>query len=335
MPANETIYAYAVGRIRALETRLLDKGKLERMVEAVSGEEALKVLSETDYAGLVAGLTSIFDFEKILQEEVKNVFTLMQKMSPRPYLTDLMSLKYDIHNLKVLLKAKYLEGANDNILFPVGTMQLDKLRAMVEEEDFRDLPATLRDTVEQILDEFIVSRDPQIIDLLLDQTLYIMLITAAREARAAVLEGLFIREVDLANIKTFLRVKRIGRNKEFFKRAFLPQGSLPLDLFISLLEEPLEILVNRLAMSEYAVVVGEGVQEWQEKGTFTRLEKLTDDFILEYLQQGKRTPFGLEPLVGYIYAKEIEIKNIRLILVGKINGLPIEAIRERLRNVYI
>ena len=25
MPANETIYAYAVGRIRALETRLLDK----------------------------------------------------------------------------------------------------------------------------------------------------------------------------------------------------------------------------------------------------------------------------------------------------------------------
>ena len=97
------------------------------MVEAVSGEEALKVLSETDYAGSVAGLTSIFDFEKILQEEVKNVFTLMQKMSPRPYLTDLMSLKYDIHNLKVLLKAKYLEGANDNILFPVGTMQFDKL----------------------------------------------------------------------------------------------------------------------------------------------------------------------------------------------------------------
>ena len=247
MPANETIYAYAVGRIRALETRLLDKGKLERMVEAVSGEEALKVLSETDYAGSVAGLTSIFDFEKILQEEVKNVFTLMQKMSPRPYLTDLMSLKYDIHNLKVLLKAKYLEGANDNILFPVGTMQLDKLRAMVEEEDFRDLPATLRDTVEQILEEFIVSRDPQIIDLLLDQTLYFMLITAARKARAAVLEGLFIREVDLANIKTFLRVKRIGRNKEFFKRAFLPQGSLPLDLFITCWRSRW-ILVDRLSM---------------------------------------------------------------------------------------
>ena len=335
MPANETIYAYAVGRIRALETRLLDKDKLERMVEAVSGEEALKVLSETDYASSVAELTSIFDFEKILQDEIKKVFDLMQKTSPRPYLTDLMSLKYDIHNLKVLLKAKFLEEANEHILFPVGTMQLDTLRTMVEEENFRDLPAALRETVEQILEEFIVSRDPQIIDLLLDQALYFMLITTARERRAAVLEGLFIREVDLLNIKTFLRVKRIGRNKEFFKRAFLPQGSLSLDLFMNLLEEPLELLVNRLAMSDYDIVVSEGVREWQEKGTITCLEKLADDFIMEYLQQGKRTPFGLEPLIGYIYAKEIEIKNIRMILVGKINGLPIEAIRERLRNVYI
>jgi len=77
------------------------------------------------------------------------------------------------------------------------------------------------------------------------------------------------------------------------------------------------------------------VREWQEKGAITRLEKLSDDFITEYLRQSKRMPFGLDPLVGYLYAKEIEVKNIRLILVGKINGLPVEDIRERLRNVYI
>jgi V/A-type H+-transporting ATPase subunit C len=335
MPVNETIFAYAVGRIRALETRLLDKGKLERMVEAASGDEALKVLAETDYAGLVAELASVHDFEKILQEEIKRVFSLVKKISPQPYLTDLMGLKYDVHNLKVLLKAKYLEETNHDILFPVGTIQIDKLRAMVTEENFRDLPVALRTAAEQITEEFAVSRDPQVIDLSLDRTLYDMLITAARNERAAVLEGLFVREVDLANIKTFLRVKRMGRNKEFFKKAFLPQGRLTADLFINLLEEPLEFLADRLAMSDYAAVVSEGVREWQEKGTITRLEKLSDDFITDYLQQGKRMPFGLEPLIGYLYAKEIEVKNIRMILVGKINGLPIEAIRERLRNVYI
>lgn len=335
MPANETVYAYAVGRVRALETRLLDKGKLERMVEAASGEEALKVLSETDYANLVAEQASIYDFENILQKEIVNVFSLMRKISPQPSLTDLLSLKYDVHNLKVLLKAKYLGEDSGNLLFPVGTIPPDKLQNMITEENIRDLPVVLRATVEQIMDEFIVSRDPQIIDLYLDQHLYNHLITVAREKRATVLEGLFVREVDLANIKTFLRIKRMGRSKEFFKKAFLPQGTLTMDFFISLLEEPLDFLVDRLSMSDYEAVVSEGVREWQEKGTITRLEKLSDDFLTEYLQQGKMMPFGLAPLIGYIHAKEIEIKNIRMILVGKINGLPIEAIRERLRNVYI
>jgi V/A-type H+-transporting ATPase subunit C len=335
MPVSETVYAYAVGRIRVLETRLLDKSKLERMVEAPTVDEALKVLAETDYANMVAELDSVYEFEKILQEEIRRTYQLVQKINPEAHLTDLISLKYDLHNLKVLLKAKYLNEDGDTLLFPVGTIPLDKLRAIVAEENFQELPAALRAAVEQIMEEFVVSGDPQIIDLSLDRTLYAMLISAARELRSTVLEGLFVREADLTNIKTFLRVKRMGRDKEFLKKAFLPHGRLPADLFINLLDEPLEFLADRLAMSDYAAVVSEGVREWQEKGNITNFEKLADDLLTAYLQQGKRKPFGLDPLVGYLHAKEIEIKNIRAILVGKINGLPIEAIRERLRNVYV
>lgn len=335
MPVSETIYAYAVGRVRVLETRLLDKSKLERMVEAPAVDEALKVLAETDYANLVAELDSVYEFEKILREEIRRTYLLVQKINPQAHLTDLISLKYDLHNLKVLLKANYLEEAGDMLLFPVGTIPLDKLQAIVAEENFQELPAALRAAVEQITEEFVVSGDPQVIDLSLDRTLYAMLIGTARELCSTVLEGLFVREADLTNIKTFLRVKRMGRDKEFLKKAFLPSGRLPIDLFSSLLDEPLEFLADRLAMSDYAAVVSEGVREWQEKGNITYFEKLADDLLTAYLQQGKRKPFGLEPLIGYLYAKEIEVKNIRMILVGKINGLPIEAIRERLRNVYV
>ena len=107
------------------------------------------------------------------------------------------------------------------------------------------------------------------------------------------------------------------------------------DLFLDLLDEPLEFLADRLAMSDYAAVVSEGVREWQDKGSITHFEKQADDLLTAYLQQGKLRPFGLEPLIGYLYAKEVEIKNIRMILVGKINGLPTELIRERLRDVYV
>ena len=335
MPVSETIYAYAVGRIRVLETRLLDKSKLDRMVESPSIDEALKVLAETDYANMVAELDNVYDFEKILQAEIQHIYMLIQKINPQAHLTDLISLKYDFHNLKVLLKAKYLKESGDTLLFPVGTIPIDKLRTIVTEENYQELPAALRAAVEQIEEEFVVSGDPQVIDLSLDRTLYEMLIGNARDLRSAILEGLFVREVDLTNIKTFLRIKRMGRDKEFLKKAFLPYGYLPVELFNSLLDEPLEFLADRLAMSDYATVVSEGVREWQEKGNITHFEKLADDLLTAYLQQGKRKTFGLEPLIGYLYAKEIEVKNIRMILVGKINGLPIEVIRERLRNVYV
>ncbi len=42
----------------------------------------------------------------------------------------------------------------------------------------------------------------------------------ARKERIDILEGLFVREVDLTNIKTFLRVKRMGgRNRDFFQES--------------------------------------------------------------------------------------------------------------------
>jgi V/A-type H+-transporting ATPase subunit C len=334
MPLNDTGYAYAVGRIRALETRLLDKSKLERMIDAPSAEEALKVLAETEYAGAVAELADVHDFEIILRDEISRCFALLLKMSPRPELIGMMALRYDIHNLKVLFKAKYL-GVTADLLMPAGTVAGEKLKTMVEEEDFRDLPGAVRAAAERVVEEFAVNRDPQAIDLNLDRVLFARLLESARAARSAFLEGLFLRQIDLANIKTFVRVKRMGQDREFLKKALLPSGLIPAGRLASLLDEPLESLIAQTAMSEYAAVIGEGVRDWLEKGTAAHLEKLADDYITAYLQWGRRSPFGFEPLIAYLWAKEIEIKNIRLIMVGKINKLPVEAIRERLRHVQL
>ncbi len=334
MPIDDTIFAYAVGRTRALETRLLDRARFERMIDASSAEEALKVLGESAYANAVAELPDVHDFETILAAELKETFDLILKISPRPELISIMALRYDIHNLKVLFKAKYL-GVKSDLLIPVGSLELDKMELAVNEDDYRDLPARLRKAAENISEDFLVNRDPQVIDLLLDQVLYDQLIFAARDSGIKLLEGMFVRQIDLTNLKSLIRVKRMGLDRELLKNILLPHGSIPTDRITGMLDEPLESLITMLTMSDYADLVSEGVRDWLEKGTASRLEKLSDDYITAYLKQGKWTPFGVEPLIGYLWAKEIEIKNIRLVLVGKINKLPAEAIRERIRDVYI
>jgi V/A-type H+-transporting ATPase subunit C len=52
------------------------------------------------------------------------------------------------------------------------------------------------------------------------------------------------------------------------------------------------------------------------------------------MKDAKLEVFGPMPILAYIYAKENEVKNLRLILVGKENNLPIKEIRERMRIIY-
>ena len=334
MALNDTIYAYAVGRTRSLETRLLERGRLERMIDASSAEDVLKILAETDYAVAASELEDVFDFEKMLSAELNRAFAIIKNISPRPELIAAFLMRFDVHNLKVLFKEGYL-GTDSGLLVGSGNLNLEGLKYAVRENDFRDLPGKLRAACEGLVEEFSLSRDPQVIDFALDKVLYEELLGMAKKSRSSFLQGLFSRQVDLINLKVLIRVKRMKLHQAVLKNVLIKGGSLQADFLTGLIDEPFETLISAFAMSDYAELVAEGVRCLTEGGSLTHLEKLADDYITAYLKNNKWNAFGLEPLVGYLWGKETEIKNIRLVMVGKINNLPAAAIRERLRDVYI
>lgn len=56
--------------------------------------------------------------------------------------------------------------------------------------------------------------------------------------------------------------------------------------------------------------------------------------MTNYLKKAKLISFGPEPIIAYIFAKENEIKAVRIILTGKKNGVDPDIIKERLRERY-
>ena len=64
------------------------------------------------------------------------------------------------------------------------------------------------------------------------------------------------------------------------------------------------------------------------------LERAIDDYLLSIAKAAKMVPLGIEPIIGYLLAKEREILNLRLVFTGKLNKLPEETVRRRLRDVY-
>jgi V/A-type H+-transporting ATPase subunit C len=334
VPSNE-MYAFAVGRVRAMETKLLDSGKIERMVEAKSVDEALKVLGEGEYAEYLADLGSVHEYEKILKAEQRRIYLEMRTITPEPEIVGIFSRKFDYHNMKVLFKANKLAEKRDELLVPdVGTIPLSELVRSVNDEDFSNLPSRMRGAMEALAEQFRLEADPQLVDLLLDRALYEDILEIAGTLGSPFLEGYFTRLVDLINIKTYLRIRRMRLSKDFLKTALLPAGEVNMAKLVQL-SDPMEVLVDRLAYSNYGSVVVEGVEAYLKTGTLIRYEKLADDFLIKYIKQAKYLTFGPEPIIGYLLAKENEIKMIRIIMVGKINQLPTEEIKERLRDVYV
>jgi len=65
------------------------------------------------------------------------------------------------------------------------------------------------------------------------------------------------------------------------------------------------------------------------------LEKALDDLLMSYIRSARLVTIGVEPLIAWLFAKETEIRNVRMIMTGKINNLPMDMIRERLRETYV
>jgi len=331
----DTKYAYAVGRIRALETRFLNMPKLLVILEAADAPGALNMLSDTVYAESLAEVRDESKFETIMAHELARTYGLFRDLSLDPELTDLFFLRNDVHNLKVILKAKYAHARPDPYLLDLGLFGLTTLKQMIEKEDFRVLPQVIQEGVREAMTQFDQRKNPQAVDIILDEALYSLLLEAARSRKDPFLEELFRMDIDLTNLKTFVRLKIRARGREQLQEALLAGGFLPTERLLKLFDGTLEQFAQGLRNTRYGRVIADGIANWKEHAQLTYLEKLLDDYLFDYLKQAKYITFGLEPLVGYLLAKETEIRNIRTILVGKFNNLPKQQILERLRETYV
>jgi len=325
-------YTYAVGRIRVLETKFLDRDRIERMISAISADEALRVLSETAY-GSTAAQIKAEEYEIMLGVRLKEAYDLVRHISPTPEVADMLALKYDFHNLKVLLKDRYLNRQDDDMLMQGGIIAPEKLKAMVQEGSYDDMPDALKDGLVRAETAFDASRDPQDIDIALDNGYYEAVFAMADKLRSHFLKELFIRQIDMINIRTLMRVKRMGRDSRFLDKVLLTGGYLDKAFFQGMLDQPLAALADRLRFTPYASVA-DGVVEFERTGRLTVYEKLMDDSLLAYIRDHRSDPFGLAAVVGYLWAVENETRIIRIIMVGKINHMPPDVIRQRVREVY-
>jgi len=332
---REQEFLYASGRIRLLETKLLNKNLVERLMEADTIEGVIKALGDTAYAEDFTDLDNIYEFEEVLENNLLKTFRVIGNSIKDSKIIRYFTLKYDYHNLKVCVKGKIMGDIKKEYFSKLGEVPLEYFLKLASEEKSTDLPKDMIDSFEKAVALYEETHDPQQIDVYIDRLLFEELAKLVKEIKEPFLEKYHNAYVDLLNIKTFVRIKNMNMDLRALQRAILPGGSIPEDFYEKKFQESMEDFVESFSSKDYYKVVKEGIENWSLTKNPSLYEKLMDNYLINYLKKGLYKPFGVEPVIGYLGAKEHEIKILRLILVGKINGISEDLIGERLRELYV
>ena len=327
---KQTDFMYISARIRCLETRLLTRERMERMLDARSNEDAVKILAECGYEDLEP-LTAA-NLEASLAKAREETFRELAQSAPIPELVDVFRAKYDYHNAKALIKCAATDQDPTRLLIDAGRIQLQVLRSAVASGDFSALPQVFGRAVAGAWDKLTATGDPQISDFALDQAYYGELTEMAAASRSRYLQDYVRILIDAANLKTYVRVRRMGKDSAFLKNVLVSGGSISTERILNVFlgqAQLEEVFYGHLSAA--AALVPETING----GRQTSFEKACDDAINGYLREAQQIPFGDAVLVSYAAARENEITAARIILTGRLAGVSADSIRERLRDAYV
>jgi len=327
---KDTDYLFISTYLHSRERDLLTAARMERMIEAPTPEDAAKVLQEIGYGEF----SSVNDRElsAVLAQEQEKLFEDLYRFVPDKAVVDVFKVKYDYHNLKTLLKARAVGVDGTRLLLDAGRVPAEELRRAVTEGDYGSLPELLRQAAVEAGEVLGATGDPQLSDFVLDRAYYAEMLSAARATGSGFLVRYVQAAIDAANLRGAVRTLRMKKGADMLKRVLVEGGSVRADsVQAAALAGSLEELFRPTELRAAAELGAAAVQG----GSLTAFEKACDDAVTAVAARAKSVPFGVEAVISYLVAKEIEFTAVRIIMSSRMAGIGGDTIRERLREAYV
>lgn len=327
---RDTDYLHATARVRALENGMVTRRDFQKMIDAKTAEEAYKVLSD---APICHGVP-MEDYEAALEKNLLDAYQLLDRIAPGCGLTRLFRCPYDGHNLKTAIKARRAAGDVSGVYSNLGNLPAKELKDRLESGRLEGLPAPLAQAALEARDTLAKTGDPQAVDILLDRGILASVALLAEEIPSPFLQKYVAAQIDIANIRAAVRLGRMGKSAFFLGKVLAPGGRIPLSAISEAYVKGTDAVLAVISSSPYEKALEPAFDSIRQKASLSLFEKLCDNALVEALDEVRRIPFGIEPLVAYLAAKEGETKAARIVMASKLAGVPPQQITERLRDTY-
>ena len=324
-------YIFLSTRVKAMERNLLTRERIAQMLEAHTNEEAAKVLVDCGYSEMTELTGS--ELDRVLSEQQQNMMADLGGCAPNKYIVDVFRLRYDYHNAKVLVKTEALGTDPNRLMMGGGRYDSRRLAEAYQRDEMLAYSDIFRRGVARAREILGSTGDPQQADFILDRAYFEELTAMAQSSDSKFLADYAALLVDVANLRSCVRASRLGRGTEFLNQVLVPGGTVSTRNLAAARGEELS---NLFRADRLTAAAAEGAaRSTSDSGPLTEFERLCDNAVMNFLSDARRVPFGVEPILGYLYAREAEATTIRIIMAGRMAGLDTETIRERLRDSYV
>ena len=324
---NESDYAQSIGVLREMEKALISREQWQRAIDAPDVSEALRVMGgDYDFSSMRGPEA----YEPVLQAKLKETYDKLYILCVQPEVVDILNLKYVFHNLKVLVKASVSEYARQNSDAILSSVSAVKPSEVSEKGG---APGYVMEAKRVMEEAFAVNRDPQAIDVAADRLMFARMLELAEGLKNEYILRYVQMSIDLYNLTLLVRVRNMQKGPRFLQESLLDGGLTDKALMADAYDKPFDAIVVKSYYKYFGDAVRLAMEAFEKTKNFSELEKLTDNLLTTHIARAKFIAFGPEPLFAFIIARENEIRQIRIIITCKLNSIPEDTLRERLRDI--
>ncbi|MBI2578365.1 MAG: V-type ATPase subunit [Candidatus Aenigmarchaeota archaeon] len=327
-------YPYTAVRVLAMKSALLGKDDYMRM-QKMGMNEIIRFLAEGEYKSEIEILSKSFRGIELVNLSLNlNLAATVNKLL-RISIHDevkgmirLYSNKWVVSNLKTVLRVKMNALDSGYIrygIIPIEPATYEFCRALYESE-----PRAMAREIEKIMfidasetESLLQEGNLMSLENALDREYYKTLYAASRNVKSKFIKEFLQNLVELMNIRNVVKLRISGVDRK-----------TALDFVIGDRSRLVSKLLDASDAEKIRGVLGESRYSALSKGIeedIANLENNLENFLLRYsskLLHSKQ--MSISPIFGYLLAKEIEIRNLRLMLNSRDAGLEEDFVNKNL-----
>lgn len=344
-------YAYLNAKIRALTSKLLSAGDYEKILQADTFEESVRLLGATATGSeLVDVLTKqqvdLFEIDQALSNAYVRSFKMISGYAPKQskaFLGTYFS-KTDVDGLKTVIRAVHNGLPKDEALRFIITTSEKKRIEYSRLAESQSIIQLVEDVQDRILRQALTSTLPIYesthstvpLEASLDKSLYSLLweqILKLRSIERIHAKSLVGARIDLNNMLIALRSRDLNLGSSALELLMIPVS-------YKLKVNPDEVaktrnageLLNMFSSTLYKDVAQQARELYEKEPDITQIESLADRHIAHLsFREFAGYSFHIGIALAYLNLKFYELRNIKASVIGKYEKIPVQ----RVRNVLI